>query len=354
MLEKLSKYREKIIEELERTEKGLIKRPYPLSKKIFSSITQSIKEGKTIRGSLILLILELRGKKINRDHLKIALAIEFTHTALLIHDDIMDHDDLRRGRKSMHKEYEKMGKEIKSSDPSDFGISMGICVGDISIFISQLLLSEARDIDTKIKEKINNLISEEFLRVGFGQIQDLVFSHTKEMPRKEEVLEMYKNKTARYTFSMPMIVASLLNEESDVFIKEISGIGENIGTIFQITDDKLTINGKKKEVGKSIGNDISENKKTLYNISLRLKANKEDLKNIENIFGNKKIKNSEIKKIQDLIKKYKIEEEVNEEIEKNKKKIKQHLKEKEMDKSLKDFINELLNYIINRKKWSKP
>ncbi|MCX6747630.1 MAG: polyprenyl synthetase family protein, partial [Candidatus Nomurabacteria bacterium] len=138
------------------------------SKDIEEKILEFSSSGKMLRGVLLM----LSSGKSDKDTLKIASAIELLHSAFLIHDDIMDQDVLRRGKDSMHVRYIKELKFLKG-DINHYGLSQAISLGDICIFLAFVLISDLASVH---KEKIQAFFINEMIRVGFGQMEDMMVS----------------------------------------------------------------------------------------------------------------------------------------------------------------------------------
>lgn len=346
MEKNILKHKNQLDKEIKNLAKEIEKLNVDWSKTSAKFLAEFAVRGKGIRGSLVLMVFELFNKKLTPQAIKIAATIEYLHSALLIQDDIMDHDEIRRGKETIHVKYEKIGRKLKVDDPKDFGKSMAICLADIAIFYSLKNLAKADKNNCALME----IVSKEFSLVGFGQIQDLVFAHSKRNPSIKQIIEMYTYKTARYTFSVPMMIGAILANKNAATINKLEKIGINMGLIYQMTDDMLTLSGKSQEVGKTIGNDIVENKKTLYHILLKNKANKGDLKVINSIFGKKDIKEKDIKKIKELISYYKIDKDIEKRINVYKNQAIKLIKELNIDKKSKNEFFLLLEYLLTREK----
>lgn len=343
------KYKKLIDKETIKIASDLGKTNLDWSKEISKSLKETTLAGKGVRGSLILLTLDLFDKKIKDSDIKIASIIEYLHTALLIQDDIMDHDSYRRGLRTMHKKYEDLGRKLKVADSKDFGKSMAICIADVSIFYALEKLSDLK-IDEEEKTKLFQIINHEFTLVGFGQIQDLFFSHLNDVPKSNQVLNMYQYKTARYTFSLPFTIGAILAKKDKVIINNFDKLGVHLGLIYQLTDDALTLNGSLDKVGKAIGNDISENKKTFYHVLLRKKANKNDLKVINQTFGKKKVSKKDIELVRNLIKKCRVNEIINDIIFQHVQDAEKIINNLKIKKEKKKHLFILIDYLLNRKK----
>lgn len=212
-----------------------------------AKIRSVISEGKTIRGSLVLLSHDALHGKAKDDAFRVAAAYELIQTGLIIHDDIMDHDSLRRGKPTLHVQY-------KSE-------ALAMCVGDILFFLAHELLGtllSPKDADTALQTASNRIFEE----VGIAQMQDVSFGTSQKVPAKEEILSLYKYKTARYTFSLPMMAGAILARADQKTVDLLEKLGEEIGILFQIQDDVIGL-GDSRVTGKSAGSDIREDKKTL-------------------------------------------------------------------------------------------
>ncbi len=215
--------------------------------------------GKTIRGSLVLFAYELFGEKIHDSVIEVAAIIELLHTSLLIHDDIMDGDKIRRGKQSIYVQYQELCAHKNVPNALHIGKSMGICTGDLGFFIAFSTLSSL-SISANMRLSLLHILSRELSFVGVAQMQDIDISARTE----NEILSLYKYKTARYTFSLPLAVGGILAQQSASTIKQLEILGEHLGILFQIVDDQLNLFGDAKTTGKPVGSDLRERKQTLY------------------------------------------------------------------------------------------
>lgn len=271
----LEYWKPKLLEEIENT-LSKYQSNTPWNDKVRNHLSTMTTKGKSLRGSLFLETLTIfTNVQQAQKYISIAASIELLHLSLIIHDDIMDNDLLRRGLPTIHSQYK----------PKKFGNSLAICTGDIGFFIAiggfASLLPQAHHY--AISEMVN---------IGCGQIEDLYFTYTQDQISWEQIIKMYTNKTSRYTFVFPIILAMKITQESENLQSLYQELALNLGILFQITDDSLSLFGDKKDIGKSTGNDLLEEKKTLYWYLLYQTE-------LNYIFKNKNIN---LKKIQDKIK----------------------------------------------------
>ncbi|MDP2792129.1 MAG: polyprenyl synthetase family protein [Rectinemataceae bacterium] len=270
---------------------------------VMNRILDFSNSGKMIRGSLVFLGHDLFSSELSNGIIDAASAMEFFQAGLLIHDDIMDRDTTRRGMPTVHTSYSEECMRAGSTDPGRAGEALGICAGDICFFLGNEALS--RTISSEIAPTSSRLslisyCSRELARVGLAQMKDVEWALTTHTPSPEEVIRMYQYKTARYTFSMPLAAGALLADRPDT-TSLLESIGEKTGIVFQIRDDELGLFASESELGKPIGSDIREGKKTLYYIELLKRSNQNTKVQLSQIFGNSSCSQNDIEFVQSLI-----------------------------------------------------
>jgi geranylgeranyl diphosphate synthase, type I len=314
---------------------------------ITGRLEQFSRNGKMIRGSVVLFTQEMFGKKADINAIKVAVAIELFHAGLLIHDDIIDSDELRRGEISVHYQYVKEALAEKMADPKQFGLSMGICVGDISFFIGFELLSSLT-VDSVFKDRIMRLFFSEFTAVGLGQMQDIYFGQSEAEPAEEDIFKLYLYKTARYTFSLPFMLGGMLAGISDEELSKLEKLGEYLGLIFQLKDDELGLFGNKNDFGKPIGSDIEENKKTLYHLLLFKNSSGPEQEHIRSIFGSSNISDESLNYVYELIKKYKIKDIIDSRIIEYKTRGEEIINNIRIDDNYRSKLQGIMDFNLNR------
>lgn len=244
-----------------------VKKDYKLhlvSPLLFESIREfTLREGKRLRP--LLLILTYKGyspltQKISRKLYNASTCMEFLHNFMLIHDDIIDRSDLRRGRPTMHK---ILAHTVKTSDPDKLGIDLGIIAGDI-VYALAIDAFLAIDEPSERKERALKYFIQTAAFTAMGEFIDTVsgVKDVRDVDEKEVFLN-YTLKTARYTFDCPMVTGAILAGAKNTEIKKISRFGILIGQAFQVQDDIIGIFETEANIGKSILSDLAEGKKTL-------------------------------------------------------------------------------------------
>jgi len=225
--------------------------------------------GKRIRPYLVLMSTSTFGKD-PKLSLNAALSVECFHNFTLMHDDIMDSAALRRGNETVHLKWDT---------------NQSILSGDALLIYSYKLLE---DYSPNIFKKLNNVLNTTALQVCEGQQFDMDFEKNPNVTF-DSYINMIKLKTAVLVGASLQMGAIIAEANPNDLIK-IYDFGVNLGIAFQLQDDYLDTFGEQSLVGKSIGGDIIENKKTaLYHLSLA-NANNEQSKTLKSLYnGNNSI-----------------------------------------------------------------
>jgi geranylgeranyl diphosphate synthase type I len=238
-----------------------------------------------------------------------AAAMEFMQTALLIHDDIIDADDTRRGMRTIHAQYREDARQRDITEARRYGENMAICVGDVAIFLAFQILGSALAGNPRGGEMLSR-IAHEYHLVAIGEMIDVDFAMAPVEPTKERILDMYRYKTARYSFSLPFALGALLGGADTKTVGDLERLGETIGILFQIRDDQLGLTGDGVSTGKPVGADIRENKKTLHRSILYGAATPSERSFLDACFGSAELKTDDILAIMELMRSHHVEEAV--------------------------------------------
>lgn len=204
-----------------------------------------------------------------------AAAVELIHNFSLIHDDIMDNDDIRHGISTVHKKY---------------GLPIALIAGDILFSKAfQVLSLQGKSVghDDNIIAEMNRILSTSCVHVCEGQGLDIQMASSNKIPTIDEYLEMIRKKTASlFEVSCALGVLSSAEPLSDN-VDNLSKFGRFTGIAFQLIDDLIGVTGDPKLTGKAVGNDIREGKKT-YPILFALEhADTNKREKIMKVFGSK-------------------------------------------------------------------
>lgn len=249
--------------------------------------------GKRLRPLLVLLSAKSVGGNFS-DFYNAAIAVEMLHNFTLVHDDIMDNADLRRGNLTLHKKY---------------NLNTAILTGDILAAVAyEYLLKDCRINAKQAMHSFTNGLVE----VCEGQSLDTEFESRKNVSILEYI-HMIEKKTASLA-RMCCELGAYLADGSAQDIKALSDYGKYLGIAFQIQDDLLDITADKTEFGKMIGGDLMEGKKTFLFIEAIGKAKGEDKKQLSKLIENKGIRSNQVDKYKKLYEKLGVIEDAKTEI----------------------------------------
>ena len=208
--------------------------------------------GKRIRPVLMLLTYNIF-KEQPEDIMMQALGLETYHNYTLLHDDLMDQADLRRGHQTVHKRWDA---------------NTAILSGDSMLVLAYQRMMQC---DPHHLPQVLDLFTETALEIGEGQEYDMDFE-TRNDVTEDEYIEMIRLKTS-VLLACAMKIGAILGGASADDADRLYKVGEQIGLAFQLQDDLLDVYGDTKVFGKAIGGDITSNKKTYMLINAINRAN---------------------------------------------------------------------------------
>ncbi len=282
-----------------------------------------LKSGKRVRGLLVILTSELTGGKITRAAVSTAAAVELLHNATLIHDDIVDYADKRRGKSAL---YKKIGYEFS------------VLSGDylFALVMKLILINESIE--------LFRIFAEAVAAVCEGEIDEVYYKNNASIGRNRYYSLIEKKTGALITASVKAgaCLAGLKGRP----LARLTEFGRCLGAAFQIKDDILDVTGSGKTLGKPAGHDIIEGKVTLPLIIALENAPKKEAAAIKRFFSTGRAA-AERSVIISFIKKYGGIEAAGAEAEAL---IRRSLKclEEPALKSKKELLQEIAEYVINR------
>jgi len=239
--------------------------------------------GKKLRALLTLQSAKLCGYSKGTRDVNLAACVELIHAATLMHDDVIDNGEIRRGKKTLNRIW---------------GNQSSILVGDYILGRCFEMMVDDGD------EEVLKLLSSTSAEISQGEVLQL--QHKGEIDMLEETyLKIISAKTASL-FAAATKVGSILSNKESKTKEALEYYGKNLGLTFQIADDALDYNSELKLFGKEIGNDFYEGKITLPIILLYQKANQNEKKYLKKFFEKKDRSENEFNQVLILIKKYDI------------------------------------------------
>ena len=282
---------------------------------------------KRLRPAILTFVGESYGSNKN-DLFPAAMTIEMIHNFSLVHDDIMDNDLKRHGQISVHKKWND---------------NIGILVGD---GIYTIALKELLFYDPKKFYAISKILLESIIQVCEGQSYDMEFSHRSDIS-PNDYLMMVEKKTG-YLLAVSAVIGAIIggaSTEEQNIIKEYMLL---LGKIFQIQDDLLEITASSEKMGKSLGSDLAEGKKTFPVIIAYKMANNEQIEELDKILGKNEINQNDMILFRKLINKIGVRKEIEKFIQDQRKKLELLLKE--LPKIVGNELKSFTEFIFNRTK----
>lgn len=268
---------------------------------LFTSIKDFVlRKGKRIRPLLLILSYQGYNKKNQRIPQNIyhaSTCIELLHNFMLIHDDIIDCSDLRRGKATMHRILENT---VPSSNPEKLGTDLGIIAGDIVYAMAIDAFLSFEETPTRMKKALKYFVQ----TAAFTAMGEFVDTLNGVLPvdcvSEKDVFLNYSLKTARYTFDCPLVIGAILGGASQKQTTLLAELGLLIGQAFQIQDDIIGVFDTEKNIGKSVFSDIEESKKTLLVCHAHENLKGKDLKDFLKYFNKKKLTYRDLKSIRKI------------------------------------------------------
>ena len=236
-----------------------------------NQFVSSNKGGKFLRASLI--AMGYNSFKKDDDYLPLGLALEIFQTSILIHDDIIDKADKRRGLDTIPIKYQKLySDKVKGNDDfdikrKDLGNSMALCLGDLGFYLAlQVIVKNYRN--NKNLDRVLEYYNDVAIKTCEGEMVDVILPFYEEYFGCEDdieshVMEIYRLKTAWYSVVGPYCLGAILGGASEEEVHKLEDALLGLGIAFQIKDDLLGIYGDETHIGKSITSDVSEFKQTI-------------------------------------------------------------------------------------------
>lgn len=264
-----------------------------------------LRGGKRIRPLLVLIgCWSVNWGKIDQSLKYLVSSVEFLHNYLLIHDDIMDRDVLRRGGLTVHASFARKCSEMGFRDCEHYGISQAITIGDYLESIAVNMFSKLK-LDGETLSKLLSIYTRGLRLVAYGQFLDVLLSN---LPlgsvREEDVIKVHTLKTASYTIELPLHIGAIACGGDDRVIGELTNYALPAGVAFQLQDDVLGLFGDEKVTGKPSGSDVREKKKTLLIVKAYELGGPEDRAFLEEVYDRRRsceVTDNDVEKVRRIV-----------------------------------------------------
>ncbi len=225
-----------------------------------------------------------------------ACSVEILHNGSLLHDDLIDHDETRRGGKTFHATYRDLvrGSGASKEAADNYGMTMAILGGDSLINLGAQAITSA-NLDPDVGVKCQDLYQTAFEGLVDGVLLEM---HMIEDPEAnpEMYLEMVSMKTA-ILFDKSLVMGATIARASDSQIAALKEFGIKVGQAFQVQDDILGSFGDEEKTGKSASGDIREGKKTMLVFEAYARASSEQRRKLDQLLGKDNMTEDEVEEV---------------------------------------------------------
>ncbi|UYM05373.1 polyprenyl synthetase family protein [Solicola gregarius] len=235
-----------------------------------------------------------------RGVVRAASSLEWLQASALVHDDVMDGSDVRRGRPAVHRAFESRHRNANwVGDAAQFGVGSAILLGDLMLsWCDEMFRSSDLDRERLVRAAyVLDLCKSEV--VG-GQFLDLVGQSTG-VNSIEQAMRIVRYKAAKYTVERPLHVGAALAGADDELIESLSRVGVPLGEAFQLRDDVLGVFGDPEVTGKPAGDDLREGKRTVLLARAFENANGEQTRALSEGVGRPDLDPVEVDLLRDII-----------------------------------------------------
>ncbi len=249
--------------------------------------------GKRLRPYLVIKSCQMLGGSA-KNAMPAAAAIEMIHNFTLVHDDIMDNDEMRHGVPTVH---------------TRFGMPLAILAGDVLFSKAFQTVSVENVADVKTSSRLVERLAKACVDVCEGQVLDIRMAEGKKIPSKSDYIIMIEKKTSAL-FEVSCAMGAICAKAKPKDIANLASFGRNLGVSFQITDDFIGVLGDPKVTKKPVGNDLREGKKSLPILMAIQKADPKRRRLILKVFGNGRASKKDIISAVDTMRSLNIEKDV--------------------------------------------
>jgi len=230
---------------------------------LWGELTAATSGGKRFRPELFTATYRGWGGVDDDSAAAIGAAIELLHTAFIVHDDVIDEDDVRRGRPNVAGSHAQAARDAgaRERQAQQFGVTAGILAGDLALATAIKVVATCpapRLTVTRLLDLFHHVL----LVTAAGELADVWMSVEDEPSSMEDILTMEERKTALYSFALPMQAGAVLADAPTHTVDAVGRVGRALGTAFQLADDLDGVFGDARVTGKSTLSDLRSGKHT--------------------------------------------------------------------------------------------
>lgn len=266
---------------------------------LWETLEKNTVGGKRFRPRMVMCAYESLGGDDLEAAANIGAAFELLHTALIVHDDVIDHDFTRRGVPNIAGTYRDRaidgGASVRAADHS--GISAAVIAGDLALFNSYRLIDRS-GVSDQTRTRLIEVMDDALFASAAGELIDVDFQNAREVPRVDDILTMERYKTAVYSFECPLQAGAILAGASEDVVTTLGDFGREIGIAYQIVDDLLGVFGLEEETGKTTTGDLREGKRT---VMIAYATSTREWHEVEHLLGDPDLTDNQAQSLRDVL-----------------------------------------------------
>ncbi|GHD04829.1 polyprenyl synthetase family protein [Zhihengliuella salsuginis] len=231
---------------------------------LWEALERAAAGGGRSRPRLVLLAYRHLGGTDTRTAARLAASYELLHSALIVHDDVIDRDVVRRGVPNVSGSYrtKALREGAAPALAEHAGATAGILAGDLALSGAYRLL-RSLDVSQSIDRRLHDILDEAVFSAVGGEVFDVEFSRSARMPSLEDITKTAHQKTAVYSFEAPLQAGAVLAGAPDSAVAALKSFGRFAGITYQLVDDILGVFGGEDSTGKTGWGDLREGKRTV-------------------------------------------------------------------------------------------
>ncbi len=299
-----------------------------------------LRGGKRLSSCSTLLVYKGFDKEIDDRILSICVGMELYRHSILVHDDLVDNDEARRGGPTIHKKYSQ-------EHDTRFGDGLAVLSGNI-LYTQALKAFSSSGFEPDKIIKVVNMLNDAFQAVNESQALDLLFEYKKPIVNEWYVMA---SKRAASLFNASLLIGAVLADVSGKDIQLLSEAAEHIGYCFDIQDDIIDTFASEKQYGRRPGGDLIKHKKPLHIVYTYSMADQTQLETIENAFHIDRP--YDLNKIRKLISDCGALEAAKSRSREHADSAKRPISETNMNQEVKDFFVSFIDYVKESLNWYK-
>jgi geranylgeranyl diphosphate synthase type II len=266
---------------------------------LWSQLERNTTGGKRFRPRMVLAAYQALGGRDMDAAACIGAAFELLHTALIVHDDVIDNDFTRRGEPNISGTYRNAaldsGAGHRAADHR--GLSAAVIAGDLALFNAYRLIDSC-GLGNDLRTRLIDVMDEALFASAAGELIDVDYATTADVPHVDDILTMERLKTAVYSFECPLQAGAILAGADEAVVDSLADFGREIGVAYQIVDDLLGVFGDADETGKSIVGDLREGKRT---VMIAYASSTAEWASVSDTFGTESLTDDQAERIRQVL-----------------------------------------------------